>query len=688
MATKNASAAEAILANLGGPENIDSFTHCATRLRMQLGDRSLADQDALDNIPEVMGVVPQGSNGLQVIMGGGVANYYNDIVKLPGMEHIAGGEGGASKKSAKKEYSGVRGKFGWVDFAFEFLSDTFRPILWALLGASLIITILVLLDTAGIQAFDEPLTEQSGVYVLMHAMWRSVFYFLPIMVGASAAKKLGANEWVGAAIPAALLTPEFIGLKDNIHTVVEQGATEGIDIYKIDVAGLTLVLNNYGGQVFPPLLAAIGLFWVEKGLKKVIPEAVQMVFVPFVSLLVMIPLTAFVVGPFGIFIGDGIARLFMNTYEFSPFILAIIIPLLYPFLVPLGLHWPLNAVMLQNIATFGFDVIQGPMGAWNFACFGLVAGVLVVSVRERNRQMRQVATGGLAAGLLGGISEPSLYGIVLRFKKTYLRLLPGCFAGGIVMGLFGIKAQAFVFTSLLTIPAMTPTLGYAIGLAVAFFTSFFLVVFFDYRSKEEKDEVRARIAEDEADESAEASAPTAGAAETAPAAAAPAAGAAAAGTATAVKTEKKVEAPLDGTLVPLADTPDEAFAMGAVGKGASIDPSGDTVYAPGDGKVVMTFPTGHAVGLKLDNGLQMLIHVGLDTVNMNGEGFEVLVNKGDVVEAGTPLLKFDRAAIEAAGYSPITPVLVTNHKKQGAINVVADYGTITHGTIFLDVEDK
>lgn len=657
MATNVAQTSEFILDKVGGASNVASLTHCATRLRFQLHDQSKADQSALDSNTDVLGVVPQGSTGLQVVMGGGVANYYQEIVKLPGMGDKAGADD-AAPKTNKKDYGGVRGKYSWVDYSFEFLSDTFRPILWALLGASLIITMLVLADTFGWQDFRAPMAEQPPTYQLLHAMWRSVFYFLPVMIGATASRKLGANEWVGAAIPAALLTPEFLAMGkagDVVH-----------------VFGLPLVLNDYGAQVFPPLLAAIGLYWVEKGLKRIIPEAVQMVFVPFFSLLIMIPLTAFLLGPFGIGIGNGISAFLEAVNGFSPFILAIIIPMLYPFLVPLGLHWPLNAIMVQNLAVLGYDFIQGPMGAWNFACFGVVAGVMFVSMREKNVQMRQVALGGLLAGLLGGISEPSLYGVLLRFKKTYMRLLPGCFAGGVVMGIFNVKASAFVFTSLLTIPAMSPMGGYAIGVAVAFFTSFFLVVFFDYRGKEEKAEVLANLAA--ARETEEEAAPAA-VESAAPAAAATAAAAGGVATAVAAPVKTALEAgavttltsPVEGKAVALSEVPDPIFATAKLGEGVAIEPTGNVVVAPAAATVLTVQKSGHAVGLRLDNGIELLVHIGIDTVQLGGEGFEVHVAKKQHVEKGDKLITFDPSFIKSKGYNLITPVLVTNTPKFASV---------------------
>ena len=427
--------------------------------------------------------------------------------------------------------------------------------------------------------------------------------------------------------------------------------------------------SSYGSQVFPPILAAIGLYWLEKGLKKIIPSAVHMVFVPFFSLLIMIPATAFLLGPFGVGVGNGISWLLHSINEFSPFILAIVVPLLYPFLVPLGLHWPLNIIMVQNIATYGYDFIQGPMGAWNFACFGVVAGVMVISFREHNDQMRQVSIGGLAAGLLGGVSEPSLYGILLRFRRSYYRLLPGCAIGGAVMGLFNVKANAFVFTSALTVFAMEPAAGYALGLLVAFMTSFLLTVFFGYRTPEEKAADLERIAVRRAEEGKEAPA----APQSAPSnsAAAPAAVAVAA---PAQEGAVAIDAPLAGEAVALSEVPDPIFAGAKLGEGVAIRPTGSTVYAPADGKVLTVQKSGHAVGLSLDSGVQLLIHVGLDTVELGGEGFTVHVDKKQRVAAGDKLISFDPEFITARGYNLITPVVVTNTKKFARVEPT--FGTV------------
>ncbi len=688
------SPAAAIVAAVGGAGNIKSLTHCATRLRFELVDATLVSQDALEDIDAVMGAVPQSGDRYQVIIGGAVASMFNEINALPEMK----GASAADVKAAARE-KGPRGKHAWMDNFFEFLADSFRPILGVLLGASLIIAFAAVMDAAGVQDFRADV-KPAG-WVLLDAMWRSVFYFLPIMVAYNASKKLDVDPWLGGAIMAALMTPEFMSIDGTLTDVTcTVNETLGTEACTANVFGLPMILNlgGYGGNVFVPLMMAGVLALVYRGVKKVIPESLHLVFVPFLSMLVMIPVTALVLGPLGVWLGSGLGTILAWLNNTAPIVFAILIPMLYPFLVPLGLHWPLNALMLINIDTLGYDFIQGPMGAWNFACFGATAGVLVIAAREKDKQMRQTATGALVAGLAGGISEPSLYGIHLRFARIYPRMLVGCFLGGLtigvgsmIMGTNGVVASAFAFTSLLTIPLFSPVMLYVVAIAVAFFVSMFAVIFTDYRTPEQKDEVRARVAAENAVESAPA-------APAAPVAVAPAA---AGGVATAVapapaKTLKPamvpgtvtdIVSPMKGKIVPLAEVPDAGFASGAVGKGVGIDPSEGTVVSPGDGEIILTFPTGHAVGIRLNSGVEMLVHIGIDTVNMQGEGFNVHVAKGDKVSTGDPLVSFDRAAIEAAGYSAITPVLVTNHRKFGSVEQDAS-GNVTFGDQLIKVTAK
>ncbi|NHU86206.1 PTS transporter subunit EIIB [Kocuria sp. JC486] len=485
--------AQQIVDAVGGPDNISSLTHCATRLRFQLNDASVVDAKTVDSIDGVMGSVPQAGERYQVIIGGAVQSVYNEINALPAMANRGGGGGeSADDVKAAARAKGPRGKFSWLDNFFEFLSDSFRPILGALLGASLFITFMALMGTLGVIGnWADPRTDLDPSWQFVNFMWQSVFVFLPLMVAYNATKKLGADPWVGFAVMALVMLPGFAALGES--PAAYQANVAGSDVTLVDVFGIPLTIFNYGSQVFPPLLMAAVLGPLSKGLKKIIPANVQLIFVPFLSMLIMLPLTAFLIGPIGVFAGAGLANVLQSVNAFSPFIFAIIIPLAYPFMVPLGLHWPINAIMLLNIQTLGFDYIQGPMGAWNFACFGATAGVLFLAIKDKEVQMRQTATGALAAGLLGGISEPSLYGIHLRFKRIYPLMLVGCAVGGLVQGFGGgqVHTNAFVFTSLLTIPAFDRIGLYTLSIGAAFLVAMLLVIFLDYRTPEQRAESKA-----------------------------------------------------------------------------------------------------------------------------------------------------------------------------------------------------
>ena len=661
---------QAILDAVGGAENITHLTHCATRLRFELKDASVVDKGTVEKIPGVMGAVPQSGDRYQIIIGGAVQSVYNDIMKLPAM---AGGASSSAKSDADIKAAArakARGKNAYVDAFFEYLSDAFRPLLPVLLGASLILALIAVLEAFGV--VDTHAKVLPSWLVFTNTMWRSVFYFLPAMVAYNAAKKLDIDPWVGAAVVLALLTPEYTALKGLKETTCAKSSV-GSDLCTTEIFGLPMKWSDYGGQVFLPLIMVPILALVYRSLKKVIPANVQMVFVPFFSFLVMVPVSAFLIGPFSLWLGNSIGSGLSWLNTTAPIVFAIFIPLLYPFLVPLGLHWPLNALQLANIAGPAHaDFIQGPMGTWNFACFGATLGVLILTLRNGDKELRQTASGALAAGLFGGISEPSLYGIHLRFKRIYPLMLTGCAAGGLTIGVISwisgspVLTGTFVFTSLLTIPVFHPTVTYAISIAVAFFVSAFMVVTFGYQGKEEK---AAAAAEQQEAPKAEA-APAAAPAEAAPKAE------------LVAGQEVVLTAPLNGTVVALEDVPDPVFSSGAVGKGAGIEPSDGAsikVVAPADGSVVVAPSSGHAYGLALDNGLEILIHVGIDTVNLEGKGFDVKVGKGDRVKAGQTLVVVDRAVIEEAGYKLVTPVLVTNYMNFAEVEVIAN-GSIKAGT--------
>ena len=669
--------AQEILDAVGGPDNIIHFTHCATRLRFELRDASVIDKDTVEAIDGVLGAVPQSGDRYQIVIGGAVQSVFNEINNLPSMKSGTAASNDDVKAAARAK---ARGKNALVDAFFEYLSDSFRPLLPVLLGASLILAFLAVLDALHIvDTRAETIPAWLG-YV--NSMWRAVFYFLPAMVAYNASKKLDIDPWVGTAVILSLLTPNFTGLS-NATSFAETTCTTnalGTEQCVTQVGSLPLQLSDYGGQVFVPLLMVPLLALVYKGLKKIVPSNVQMVFVPFISFIIIMPLTAFLIGPLSIWIGNGLGSGLAWLNGHAPIVFAIIIPIIYPFLVPLGLHWPLNALQLANIASTGSDFIQGPMGAWNFACFGATAGVLFLSIRDRDTDMRQTASGALAAGLFGGISEPSLYGIHLRFKRIYPLMLTGCVVGGLVIGIGnGVTTNTFVFTSLLTIPVFTPMAVYGLGILAAFTTAFLMVVFFDYRTKEQKAVAREKKEAMKAGVSA-APAAAAAAAAAAPAnedaaaeAAAPAAEAAPAPSfSDEAKADLTLTSPMAGELVALSDVNDEAFASGTLGPGVAISPAAHAVVvAPCDGKVTVAFPTGHAYGLKSASGVQILIHIGMDTVKLDGKGFTPRVSKGDIVKRGDVLAEVDWDVIREAGYDTITPMVVTNKKKFGEITPAA-----------------
>ena len=437
---------------VGGPANITSLTHCATRLHFELADAGHVNQHGLESIPGVLGAFPRAGNRYQVIIGGAVASVYEQIVRLrtarlmpaaqlpsavmqsasqstqptqsmqptqpaqpddaaPSRDTATDAEQSCGPSNTSRHFTPrtVR-EWGsaaraWAAAFFDYLSDSFRPILGVLLGASLVIAIVNVIVALGIV----PDGETSAGWILLKAIWEGVFTVLPIMIAYNAAKKLDVDPWLGGAIMAALMTPQFTGVMSGMSGMsgtsvssalsgaiqCSANAVFGAETCTVSAFGIPIQLNDYGGNVFVPLLMAAVLAVVYHGLKRVIPDSVQLVFVPFLSLVVVFALTILVIGPLGIWLGGGLgaATAWLNAHV--PFLFALIIPMLYPFLVPLGLHWPLNALMLMNIQALGYDFVQGPMGVWNFACFGATAGVLVLAVRGKDSAMRQTAVGAL-----------------------------------------------------------------------------------------------------------------------------------------------------------------------------------------------------------------------------------------------------------------------------------------------------
>ncbi|ESV34162.1 PTS system, fructose/glucose-specific IIABC component [Bifidobacterium longum E18] len=768
---------------VGGSANITSLTHCATRLHFELADAGHVNQHGLESIPGVLGAFPRAGNRYQVIIGGAVASVYEQIVRLrtarlmpaaqlpsavmqsasqstqptqsmqptqpaqpaqsaqstqptqpaqsapylsddaaPSRDTATDAEQSCGPSNTSRHFT-PRTVREWGSAAraraaafFDYLSDSFRPILGVLLGASLVIAIVNVIVALGIV----PDGETSAGWILLKAIWEGVFTVLPIMIAYNAAKKLDVDPWLGGAIMAALMTPQFTGVMSGMSGTSVSSALSGAiqcsanavfgaETCTVSAFGIPIQLNDYGGNVFVPLLMAAVLAVVYHGLKRVIPDSVQLVFVPFLSLVVVFALTILVIGPLGIWLGSGLgaATAWLNAHV--PFLFALIIPMLYPFLVPLGLHWPLNALILMNIQTLGYDFVQGPMGVWNFACFGATAGVLVLAVRGKDSAMRQTAVGALLAGLLGGVSELSLYGIHLHHRRVYRWLLAGCAAGGVTSAVFGwlfpsvlpsgqmvrgVTTTAFAFSSLLTIPVFDRMWVYALSIAVAFVMAMVLTVLFGYRTPSRATKTQMVSADENARpqdmaRGIDTTVSDVESAEDSPSRAAP----------DRALDSNAILSPVAGRLVNLEATGDPVFASRALGEGVGVVPetTGETaVLAPVSGMLKTVARTGHAFGIKTDGGIEVLVHIGIDTVDMDGEGFAVVVAKGERIAAGEPLATVDFGKVAAAGHSVVVVVTVVNAAELTVVtpligdgsgdNNGGDCKTVSAGSPIIDVE--
>lgn len=756
--------AACIVDAVGGSANITNLTHCATRLHFELDDAGQVSQHGLESIPGVLGAFPRTGNRYQVIIGGAVASVYEQIVRMqaarltPATQLPSAAsrptQSAQSTQSTQPTQSAPnlsddvaplrdtatdteqshgpantsrhfmpRTIREWGSAAraraaafFDYLSDSFRPILGVLLGASLVIAIVNVIVALGIV----PDGETSAGWILLRAIWEGVFTVLPIMIAYNAAKKLDVDPWLGGAIMAALMTPQFTGVMSGMSGTSVSSALSGAiqcsanavfgaETCTVSAFGIPIQLNDYGGNVFVPLLMAAVLAVVYHGLKRVIPDSVQLVFVPFLSLVVVFALTILVIGPLGIWLGSGLgaATAWLNAHV--PFLFALIIPMLYPFLVPLGLHWPLNALILMNIQTLGYDFVQGPMGVWNFACFGATAGVLVLAVRGKDSAMRQTAVGALLAGLLGGVSELSLYGIHLHHRRVYRWLLAGCAAGGVTSAVFGwlfpsvlpsgqmvrgVTTTAFAFSSLLTIPVFDRMWVYALSIAVAFVMAMVLTVLFGYRTPSRATKTQMVSADENARpqdmaRGIDTTVSDVESAEDSPSRAAP----------DRALDSNAILSPVAGRLVNLEATGDPVFASRALGEGVGVVPetTGETaVLAPVSGMLKTVARTGHAFGIKTDGGIEVLVHIGIDTVDMDGEGFAVVVAKGERIAAGEPLATVDFGKVAAAGHSVVVVVTVVNAAELTVVTPLigdgsgddngGDCKTVSAGSPIIDVE--
>ncbi|MEK4854467.1 beta-glucoside-specific PTS transporter subunit IIABC [Paenibacillus sp. FSL H7-0756] len=605
-----------ILKLVGGEENIDQVTHCMTRLRFNLNDNNRADKAALQKTDGVMGVMINGGQ-FQVIIGNDVPVVYNDLIGNMSVSP----EKKASSDNVEKKKQNPLSKL------FDFISGIFTPILPAITGAGMIKGIVALLVAVGWMG-----TENS-TYIILSAIGDGAFYFLPIVLAISAARKLGSNMYIAAAIGAAILHP-------TVTTLLGSGEP-------VTFASLPVVAATYASSVIPIVIAVWLASYVEKAVDKVTHASLKLIIVPTVTLLVIVPLTLIAVGPLGVIIGDGltggISWLFENTGLFAGLLLGGTMSLL----IITGMHYALIPIMIASIAQLGYDYMIPIMMVANFAQAGSALGV---SLRTKNSKLKSLSLSTSITAFMG-ITEPAMYGVNMRLKKPFIAALIGGAAGGAFLSLFKVKAYVIGgLAGLSGIPMVLgatfvySVIGFAIGAVVAAVVTYIL-------GFEDEPEAAAAPAVTPA-ESVNASA------------------AAATIIGTAVEStmvNQEVFSPITGAVKPLSEVSDPAFSEEIMGKGYAIQPSEGRVVSPVQGTVFSLSKSGHAIGLVSDSGAEMLIHIGIDTVKLKGLHFSPKVTAGTRVAVGDLLMEFDLVEIEKAGYSTITPVIITNIQQYQSI---------------------
>lgn len=591
---ENQSLGKTILELVGGEGNIQGITHCATRLRMLLKNDTVANnhKDEIRNLDGVIDVVENGGQ-FQVIIGPAVTKVYDDL--------LAGTQLNQEQTDDDAQPTGsLFSRF------LDTVAAIFTPLLPLLAGSGVLRGLVLLLVQV------KWLSETSGTYHILTVASTAVFYFLPILLAFTSAEKFKVNKYVAAAIMGALIMPEFSNMMGS------QG--NGVVVHFF---GLPIVMMTYTSTVIPAILAIWCLSYLERWLRKSIPESLQLLFVPLISLFVMVPLTAGIFGPFGVYVGEAISKVINILMNTNGWIAGALVGGAWNVFVIFGLQWAVNPVMIQNISKLGHDQIVPLTAAANFGMAGATLGTFL---RTHDSKVKAFSMSALLSIFFAGITEPSIYGIGVKYKRPLIAAIAGGAVGGAFIGGMHVKAYAFAFGGLTTLPAFIgPTfVSYCLGLLICFVVALAVTLVLGL-DEDGVQQTRTDVV----------------------------------GNTQTVATEK-IQQPVSGHVADLAEANDPAFASGAMGQGMVISPTEGTVYAPFSGSVTMLFDTHHAIGITSTKGSEVMIHIGIDTVKLNGKFFDALVKQGDVVTVGQPLIKFDLAAITAAGYDPSTFVIVTN----------------------------
>ncbi len=589
--------AEKILQDVGGAANIRTLTHCATRLRMEFIDRRKVQDEAVSQIPGVISVVEKGGQ-FQVVIGNEVQQVYRLLKKaLPETKSVtAEGKDPASN--------------GVITRIISVISTTFTPVIPAITGAGMIKALLAILKLTGL------ISATSPTYQLLNIIADAAFFFLPVLLAYGASMKFECNPILAMTIAGVLLHP-------GIGQMMAAGKP-------VDFMGINVLLSDYAGSVLPIILTVWLMSWVERFAEKVSPSIIKFFIKPMLILLITAPLALVVVGPAGILLNDLVAAGAATIDRHASWLIPMLMGTLQPFLIITGTAWAMTPIATGQLSKNGFEMINGPgMLASNVA---MGAATLCVAMKTKNSNLRQLASSSGFTALLG-ITEPALYGVLLKFRRVLIAAMIGGGCAGMYAGLSGLVRYAFVSPGLAALPAFIGEnpmniVHALVTVSISIVVTFALTWMFAFKEVEET--AAAPLSTPQTSLTPNASG------------------------------ESVIASPLNGDVVTLSEVNDDVFSGGLLGEGIAVRPKEGVLKAPFDGKVMMFLPSCHAVGLQDANGLELLIHIGIDTVNLNGQHFRSSLKVGDEVKAGETLITFDIAAIEQAGYDLITPVVVVN----------------------------
>ncbi|MBO6130091.1 MAG: PTS glucose transporter subunit IIA [Pseudobutyrivibrio sp.] len=600
MASKYDGLARIIIQNVGGKDNIISITHCVTRLRFTLKDESKANTDILKETDGIVTVIQSGGQYM-VVIGNHVPQVFDAVISVGHLESKSALAGGNDIEST--------GKQNPFNAFISIITSVFTPFLGVLCACGILKGVLALLTAVGL------MSSVSGTYNFLYSLADAAFYFLPPILGMTAAKKFKLPEMEGLLIGLAMVYPYLTGGEYDISNLF------GIPV-SMPPSG------NYTSSVIPVILAVAFAAWFEnKVVKKIVPDTIKLFGVPLITLFVTFVLTIFIIGPVASAIANVLALFFNTLNAVSPILMGAVVGFFWQILVMFGLHWSLVPIALSNLATSGEDIILVAMLGTTFAQTGAVLGIWL---KTKDKKIKSLAPAAFVSGL-AGVTEPAIYGLTLPKKAPFFRTCVIAGIAGAVLCTMGVKCYQMAGMGVFAYPAYVNTAtNDTRGMIISIVVSLVCVVAgFISELIFYKDDAIAKK-----------------------------------DTKTTVSGQGEIiAAPIKGSLKQLGDIEDAAFSSGAMGKGIAIAPAEGKVFAPADGTITAFFATGHAIGLTTDKGAEIIIHVGMDTVKLDGKGFEPKVKQGDKVKKGDLLLEFDIDYITAQGYSVDTPVIITNTTK-------------------------